>query len=278
MSRWFRFYDEALDDPKVQMLRPELFKAWVNLLCLASRNGGVLPTEEEITFALRLSEEKACAFVAELCAKGLLDRVEARLQPHNWDRRQYKSDFSNERVKRHRERERNADVTAGVTPPETEADTETETDSSGGYSRAQAAAASNSVNLEELAQQCEKASGLALGGRRIDAIAGMMAEGISLDDRILPVLRDATAELRAWNKPLPKTWAYFEKPIRDASRKAKPPDKPVELIFVAEGSDLWQQIEKRSGFYRDWLKGNRQVVNGIAGTNVPPNMMPMGAA
>lgn len=27
MSRWFRFYDEALDDPKVQRLSPEKFKA-----------------------------------------------------------------------------------------------------------------------------------------------------------------------------------------------------------------------------------------------------------
>jgi hypothetical protein len=26
MSRWFRLYDEMLDDPKVQMLPPELFK------------------------------------------------------------------------------------------------------------------------------------------------------------------------------------------------------------------------------------------------------------
>ena len=31
---WFRFYHGALHDPKVQSLRPELFKFWVNLLCL----------------------------------------------------------------------------------------------------------------------------------------------------------------------------------------------------------------------------------------------------
>ena len=30
MSRWFRFYDAALDDPKVQRLPPAIFKlTWV---------------------------------------------------------------------------------------------------------------------------------------------------------------------------------------------------------------------------------------------------------
>ena len=43
MARWFRFYNEALDDPKVQKLPPALFKSWVNLLCLTARHDGTLP-------------------------------------------------------------------------------------------------------------------------------------------------------------------------------------------------------------------------------------------
>jgi hypothetical protein len=42
-ARWFRFYDDALNDPKVQKLSGDLFKAWVNILCLASKHGGELP-------------------------------------------------------------------------------------------------------------------------------------------------------------------------------------------------------------------------------------------
>jgi hypothetical protein len=45
----------------------------------------------------------------------------------NWDKRQYTSDSSAERVARHREKARNAHVTAcnvTVTPPDTESDTE----------------------------------------------------------------------------------------------------------------------------------------------------------
>jgi len=36
---WFRFYNDALDNPKVQLLPSDLFKTWVNLLCIASRFG-----------------------------------------------------------------------------------------------------------------------------------------------------------------------------------------------------------------------------------------------
>ena len=55
--KWFRFYADALDDPKVQRLPPPIFKTWVNLLCLASKNEGNLPSAEECAFALRMSDE-----------------------------------------------------------------------------------------------------------------------------------------------------------------------------------------------------------------------------
>jgi hypothetical protein len=40
---WWRAYDESADDPKLQRLSADLFRALFNLVCLASRNGGVLP-------------------------------------------------------------------------------------------------------------------------------------------------------------------------------------------------------------------------------------------
>ena len=73
--RWFRFYTEALDDPKVQRLPCELFKHWVNLLCLAGRcdGRGLLPPMEDIAFGLRLSEEQVGRACMDLCERGLLD-------------------------------------------------------------------------------------------------------------------------------------------------------------------------------------------------------------
>ncbi len=46
--RWFRFYSEVLDDPKVQGLSLGLFKMWINLLCIAARNDGYLPAGSHI--------------------------------------------------------------------------------------------------------------------------------------------------------------------------------------------------------------------------------------
>lgn len=125
MSRWFRFHSEALDDPKVQRLDGETFKAWVNLLCLANRNGGYLPSIEDIAFALRMDANGALTVVERLLNATLLDKLTGgangyRYAPHGWDERQYKSDTSTDRVKRFRERSK--PVT--VTPPDTDTDTE----------------------------------------------------------------------------------------------------------------------------------------------------------
>jgi hypothetical protein len=114
--QWFRFYADALNDPKVQRLSGPTFKNWVNCLCLAAKGGGVLPAMPDIAFALRMSEPDAMSTVAELQTAGLLDQTGAGLVPHNWAKRQYQSDTSAERTRRYRERKRHGDVT--VTPPE----------------------------------------------------------------------------------------------------------------------------------------------------------------
>lgn len=138
MTRWFRFYDDAMNDPKVQRLPGEKFKAWINLLCLASKNGGVLPALDDIAFALRVTRDEITLTLDEFCANGLLDPVEVRdapmsYEPHNWGERQYISDSkdptSAERSKRYRDRKRVAqcrdrDATVTVTATRTDTDTE----------------------------------------------------------------------------------------------------------------------------------------------------------
>jgi hypothetical protein len=129
MSRWFRFYGEALNDHKVQSLSPDLYKTWVNLLCAASLNEGVLPTAERLSFELRVSAHEMQSRLDELILLGLLDiRSDKRLEPHNWEKRQWKSDDSAERVRKHRHGKRhgNDDVTVTVTPPESYSESDTE--------------------------------------------------------------------------------------------------------------------------------------------------------
>lgn len=136
MSRWFRLYDEMLDDPKAQRLPPQDFKIWINLLCLASRNDGKLPCISDIAFALRISENDAVTMVERLHIAGLIDKRNGgpdgfRYFPHGWEKRQYKSDNSADRVKKHREKrnsECNVSCNVTETPPDTETDTDTEAD------------------------------------------------------------------------------------------------------------------------------------------------------
>ena len=101
MSRWFRVYDEAVNDPKVQRLQPHLFKAWFNILCLANKAGnGVLPPVSDIAFALRMSDTDAQSAVEELILVGLIDIAPNKtLSPHNWAALQAPSDNSKQRTK-----------------------------------------------------------------------------------------------------------------------------------------------------------------------------------
>lgn len=124
-GRWFRFYDEVLDDPKVQTLAPDEFKAWVNMLCVASRNGGFLPSIEKLAFAMRCDLTVAERWVSRWLDATLLDKVSGgeggyRYAPHGWSKRQYKSDTSTERVKRFR----SVSKTVTVTAPETDTETD----------------------------------------------------------------------------------------------------------------------------------------------------------
>jgi hypothetical protein len=136
MSRWWRAYDQAVDDPKLQRLAPPLFKAWFNLMCLASANGGTLPVIGDVAFKLHVSEHKAAETIIALVVAKLIDRrPDGQFEPHNWNARQFRTDVTDptnaERQKRFRDRHRVTDetVTEGVTvtpPREQRTDTDSE--------------------------------------------------------------------------------------------------------------------------------------------------------
>ncbi len=113
MGLWFRMYSSAVNNAKVQALNPALFKAWVNILCVAKENDGVLPPDTEIAFLLRCSESQAKKWLSELVTKRLLDSEGETLKPHDWDQHQYISDGSQSRVNKYRERVRSAGRVVG---------------------------------------------------------------------------------------------------------------------------------------------------------------------
>lgn len=103
---WFRLYADVYRNPKVARLTDKQFRFWVGCLCLASENAGFLPSDQDISFQLRMSEHAAASRKAELLAAGLLDDTPDGFKPHNWADRQFQSDSSHERVVRYRERMR----------------------------------------------------------------------------------------------------------------------------------------------------------------------------
>jgi hypothetical protein len=158
MSRWFRVYEELVDDPKVQRLEPSLFRQLINLWCLTSANGGVLPSIDEIAFKLRMTPQKAQRVLDALKAAGLFEDDEKGTHPHNWEGRQYKSDIEDstaaERMRRHRNRHRNDSVTRPVTLRASETETDTEAEAEAEEARSPSQGGTNST-----AEACARANG-----------------------------------------------------------------------------------------------------------------------
>jgi len=123
---WFRLYHEFATDPKVQMLNEADQRRYLMVLCLRCRNGDVTLHDDEVAFQLRISCEEWSATKARLIERGLICDGN---KPVAWEKRQYASDRSNDRVSRHRakkklEAQRACNVT--VAAPESDADTEAE--------------------------------------------------------------------------------------------------------------------------------------------------------
>lgn len=104
--QWFRFYNEALNDPKVQKMPPEMFRLWVNLLCIASQADprGIIPGDpDELAFILRVDRKLIVRGASFLQAQGLLEPTDDGMWvPHNWEGRQPESDDAASRMKRRR--------------------------------------------------------------------------------------------------------------------------------------------------------------------------------
>ena len=128
-NQWFRLYAEFATDPKVQMMSEANQRRFIMVLCLRCSNDDVTLQDEEVAFQLRISIEEWAATKALFLSKGLLDENNT---PSAWDKRQFVSDSSAERVRKHREAKKKASSTdcngrnVTETPPEAEAEAEAE--------------------------------------------------------------------------------------------------------------------------------------------------------
>lgn len=137
---WFRFYVEAPADRKVRRMKPEHRWVWVCVLCAArsSPTPGelwVAPGDpmvvEDLADLAGVSVKVAQAAVDHMVQLGMVEGSEPWVVPA-WGDRQYESDTSTDRVKKHRAKQAgNGDGTPDETlqrrssnAPETETETD----------------------------------------------------------------------------------------------------------------------------------------------------------
>lgn len=125
---WFRAYSEFATDAKVQSMPEAMQRRLMMLFCL--RCSDVLATlhDDEIAFALRITEDDLAETKALFMRKGFINDD---WQLTNWEKRQYSSDSSTERSRKHRANKK-SDVqqacNVAATPPEADTDTDSDTE------------------------------------------------------------------------------------------------------------------------------------------------------
>jgi hypothetical protein len=97
---WFRLYSEFAHDPKIQMLPEAMQRRYVMLMCLRCSETLETLHETEIAFQLRLSEAELIETKQLFISKNFIDSQWNLL---NWDKRQFVSDSSTKRVRKHRD-------------------------------------------------------------------------------------------------------------------------------------------------------------------------------
>jgi hypothetical protein len=140
---WFRMYGEFVTDPLIRLLSFEDQRHYVMALCMKSQ--GILDKEyasDDVRRAVLSSliglsaephEERG---IATLDAANLrirrLGLIDANWHPLGWDNRQFLSDSSKERVRKHRENKKKEKekrlCNVSVTVQDAETETETESD------------------------------------------------------------------------------------------------------------------------------------------------------
>ena len=105
---WFRLYTETVDDEKLRLLAFE--DRWHFIAILCCKGKGMLDEGENTQLLERKLAVKLGVQLRELEEiKRRLSEVELvdeNWQPIGWEKRQYVSDNSTDRVRRHREKQR----------------------------------------------------------------------------------------------------------------------------------------------------------------------------
>ena len=249
MSRWYRAYAGTIKDDKLAEVsviagcsRSVAIAVWHAILESAAETddgGRFETTPRRVAAALcepLLAIQSVFEAMTEIAMIGS-DTVTA------WKNRQYESDKSTGRSRKHRETLRNADATLHdrcATPPEAETDTDTET-------KEDATSAASSANApvfdwNDIERQCcEAAASDRLGS--FDPIRELIeSRKADLELVVLPALRSRRGKSVA-------SWRYYVPILAEAILKAAPssPSQCPPKVFVRRDDPSWAALCALSG-------------------------------
>ena len=104
---WFRMYHEFATDPKVQCLPEAMQRRLIMLFCLQCNETLDTLKDSDIAFQMRISEEELQNTKMLFIKKGLINQFWAITK---WDKRQFVSDSSTERQRKHRAKLKAAEI------------------------------------------------------------------------------------------------------------------------------------------------------------------------
>lgn len=105
------------------------------------------------------------------------------------------------------------------------------------------AAAVSAPPPRDLKSLCEEAAGRSYD-RGFGTIEELAEDGVSVEGRILPVIRDMSAFLRKQGRAI-ESWAFFVKGIRDSSLQPKNLKPPEELVWIDAGALAFDLANKQ---------------------------------
>ena len=75
-GRWFRFYAEAIRNPKVARLSDWEYRVWTELLGVASENDGAIPCADDLKHVLKRRLDHVLKALNALIRAGLIDAID----------------------------------------------------------------------------------------------------------------------------------------------------------------------------------------------------------
>lgn len=290
--QWFRFYTEAVSDKKLRRIARDnnesmahVLGVWTIVLSIASDSpirGRLLISDDVPATIDDINDAAGCnvtatfqkLFVTGLVTAAVTDDGKTVYEVPAWDKRQFESDSSATRVRRHRERKKDAQKPANVTEvkrysnaPDTDTDTESDTENKplagarglngfdNGYGSRQQRASYHTAEAQKLGVEPEAFR--VIVDKLIDTAGWRALIDAGQNERKLTAAKDAALELVRMAVTTPEQVNTLVEAYRAVNDWRKTPPTPQALSeYASQIADKLKPKPKKTVWVLD-ANGNR---------------------